>query len=138
MSFRFDAVVVSDLQLGTQNSRSEDLLRFLDAIETDRLIVAGDVFDDSGMPGVSKDMGGVSIVDKFLEHSRFFYFENDGDPECFSRALTGCHASFFRRNEVMLFADDGYCYRVDFHSTTVYSLEESYRTAFWQARLGEQ
>ena len=28
-------------------------------------------------------MNDVTIIDRFLEHSRIFYFENGGDPEIF-------------------------------------------------------
>lgn len=41
----YATVVISDLHLGAGNSRGEDLLRFLDEIDADHLIVNGDVFD---------------------------------------------------------------------------------------------
>jgi len=34
-----------------------------------------------GLDGVSETVDVYSIVDRFLEHSRIFYFENDGDPQ---------------------------------------------------------
>jgi polyphosphate kinase len=53
------------------------------------------------LPGVSENIRVVSIVDKFLEHSRIFYFENDGDPEIFLASADWMPRNFFRRIEVM-------------------------------------
>ncbi|MBK8659935.1 MAG: polyphosphate kinase 1 [Bacteroidetes bacterium] len=33
-----------------------------------------------GLPGISDNIEAISIIDKYLEHSRIFIFENDGDP----------------------------------------------------------
>ena len=41
-----------------------------------------------------------SIVGRFLEHSRVFYFENDGDPELFCASADWMERNFFRRVEV--------------------------------------
>jgi UDP-2,3-diacylglucosamine pyrophosphatase LpxH len=54
MLWRFDAIVVCDLHLGARISRTEDFLRFLDEIETERLVVAGDVFDDPWLRGLER------------------------------------------------------------------------------------
>ncbi|WP_152041678.1 polyphosphate kinase 1 [Salinigranum salinum] len=37
-----------------------------------------------GLDGVSETVDVYSIVDRFLEHSRIFYFENAGDPEYYT------------------------------------------------------
>lgn len=50
--WKFDAVVVSDLHLGARNSRSFDFLQFLESIDTPRLILAGDLFDDPQFRGL--------------------------------------------------------------------------------------
>ena len=35
---------------------------------------------DSGIKGMSENIEVISVVDKFLEHTRMMIFQNDGDP----------------------------------------------------------
>lgn len=54
-----------------------------------------------GLPGVSDNIRVVSIVDRFLEHSRIFYFENDGNPEVFTGSADWMDRNLSRRVEVV-------------------------------------
>jgi len=49
---------------------------------------------------VSENIRVHSIVGRFLEHSRVFYFENAGDPELFCASADWMERNFFRRVEV--------------------------------------
>jgi polyphosphate kinase len=52
-----------------------------------------------GLPGVSENITVRSVIGRFLEHSRVFYFENGGDPELFCASADWMERNFFRRVE---------------------------------------
>jgi polyphosphate kinase len=54
-----------------------------------------------GLPGVSENIRVVSVVDRFLEHSRIFYFENAGQPEVFIGSADWMDRNLSRRVEVV-------------------------------------
>jgi len=53
------------------------------------------------VPGVSDNIRVISIVDRFLEHSRIFYFENNGDPNVYIGSADWMDRNLSRRVEVV-------------------------------------
>jgi polyphosphate kinase len=58
------------------------------------------------IPGVSDNITVRSIVDRFLEHSRIFYFENAGRPEYWAGSADWMPRNFFRRIEAVFPIED--------------------------------
>ncbi|HEU5071936.1 MAG TPA: polyphosphate kinase 1 [Verrucomicrobiae bacterium] len=71
------------------------------------LIVRGVCCLRPGLPGVSENVTVRSIVDRFLEHHRIYYFENAARPEVFLSSADWMPRNFFRRIEVAFPVEDG-------------------------------
>ena len=54
-----------------------------------------------GIPGVSDNIRVISIIDRFLEHSRIFYFGNNGDPQVLIGSADWMDRNLSRRVEVV-------------------------------------
>lgn len=71
------------------------------------LIVRGICCLRAGVKGLSENISVRSIVGRFLEHSRIFYFENGCQPEVYVGSADWMPRNFFRRIEVVFPIEDG-------------------------------
>jgi polyphosphate kinase len=64
------------------------------------LIVRGICCLRPGVPGLSEGIRAISIVDRYLEHARVFYFENAGQPEYWLASADWMPRNLHQRVEV--------------------------------------
>ncbi len=70
------------------------------------LVVRGVCCLRPGVPGVSENIRVRSVVDRFLEHSRIYFFANGGEEEIWCGSADWMPRNFFRRIEVMFPVED--------------------------------
>ncbi|HEY7164604.1 MAG TPA: polyphosphate kinase 1 [Candidatus Binatia bacterium] len=83
-----DPPVINELYLASQAG-----------VEID-LIVRGMCSIRAGVPGLSERIRVVSIIDRYLEHARIFYFHNGGAPTYWLASADWMQRNFDRRVEV--------------------------------------
>jgi UDP-2,3-diacylglucosamine pyrophosphatase LpxH len=77
----FDTIVISDLHLGAPNSRHAELLTFLAQVETDHLILNGDVFDDAKLRGLTPaDIEVADALRRTADRIRVTWIVGNHDP----------------------------------------------------------
>lgn len=82
------------------------------------LIIRGVCCLRPGVPGVSENIHVRSIMGRFLEHTRVFYFLNDGEEEVYCSSADWMPRNFFRRVES--------CFPVDDEATRKRIIHESF------------
>lgn len=65
-----------------------------------RLLVRGPCMLRPGVPGLSETIRVRSVIGRFLEHSRIFYFHNDGREEVWLSSADWMERNLFRRVEI--------------------------------------
>jgi polyphosphate kinase len=97
------------------------------------LIVRGICALRPGLKGMSENITVRSIVDRFLEHSRIYYFENACQPQVFLASADWLPRNFFRRIELAFPIDDGNLRERVIHEILAISLADNSRARFLQS-----
>jgi polyphosphate kinase len=71
-----------------------------------RLIVRSTCSLVAGVKGISENIEAISILDKFLEHTRIFIFENNGNEEIFVGSADMMERNLDARIEALLKVQD--------------------------------
>lgn len=113
---RFDALISREISLHTPEQPGWIIVKcnsLTDIGLMDRLYEAGDagVRVDliirgtcclrAGVPGLSPNVRVISVVGRFLEHSRIFYFRNGGNQELYAGSADWMYRNLERRVEVV-------------------------------------
>jgi polyphosphate kinase len=121
MRTRFTEMVDREAELANSGKRGRIIAKMNSLVDADiiqhlyeasqagveiDLIVRGICCLRPGIPGVSDHIRVISIVGRFLEHSRIFYFSNDGSEELYFGSADWMPRNFDRRVEVVTPIED--------------------------------
>lgn len=98
-----------------------------------QLIVRGICCLRSGVEGLSDNIEVRSIVGRFLEHSRIFYFENACRPKLYIGSADWMPRNFFNRIETVFPIEDGVLRDRVMNEVLSISLSDNYKSRFLQS-----
>ena len=110
----------------------EALYRASEAGVSIDLIVRGICCLRPGLKGLSKNITVRSIVDRFLEHSRIYYFENACQPQVFLSSADWLPRNLFRRIELAFPIEDGILRERLIHEVFARSLADNVKARLLQ------
>jgi len=96
----FQGRIIAKMNALTDTSIIEKLYAASNAGVQVDLIVRGTCCLKPGVPGLSENIRVVSIIDRFLEHSRIFYFRANGEHKLFLSSADWRPRNFLRRYEI--------------------------------------
>ena len=97
-----------------------------------QLIVRGVCCLRAGVPGLSERIEVRSIIGRFLEHSRIFYFENACRPKVYLGSADWMPRNFFSRIETVFPIDDGVLRDRIINEVLAVSLADNCKSRFLQ------
>ncbi|MEZ2414348.1 UDP-2,3-diacylglucosamine diphosphatase [Muriicola sp. E247] len=103
-----EVVVISDINLGTLESRADELLVYLSSIKPKILVLNGDVYGDSGNASTKFPSNHIKVIKKLLsmysDGTQIFYLKGDKD-KLFRKSNSQTFGDFTIARELVLDLD---------------------------------